>query len=261
MPERHAPLLELVILGAGPAYSNVPGSLGSGYLVRTREHAVVVDLGQGCFPSLAAEFEPGELSAVFISHLHPDHFIDLIPLRHYLRRPGAEAAELVPLLAPPGLDDRVDATYATPGFSAAAFEHRQLRAGQLEAGPFSLEVRQVRHAGESFAVRLALLGGGGGGLVYTGDVSDVEDIRPLIRPGDLLLAEATFGPGPVPEAMPHIDSRSVGRLAAETSAAQVIITHVRMGTDLQATMAALRAGFAGPASLARPGARFLVPSA
>jgi ribonuclease BN (tRNA processing enzyme) len=60
--------------------------------------------------------------------------------------------------------------------------------------------------------------------------------------------------------MPHLDSETVGRLATETSAGQVVITHVRMGTDLLATMAALRAEYPGPASLARPGARYLVPS-
>ena len=260
MNARHASYLELVILGAGPAYSDAPGSLGSGYLVRTRRDAVLLDLGQGCFPSLAAEFMPSELSAVYISHLHPDHFIDLIPMRHYLRRPGAEAPELVPLLAPRGLDVRIDGVYDTPGFSAAAFHHRPLSSGHVRVGPFSLEVRQVRHAGDSFAVRVTLTEGGGSGLVYTGDVSDAEDIRLLIQPGDLLLSEATFGPGPVPEAMPHLDGGMVGRLAADTSAGQVLVTHVRMGTDLNATMAAVRAGFSGPASLAVPGARYLVPS-
>ena len=260
MTNGHTPYLELVILGAGPAYSDVPGSLGSGYLVRTRQHALLLDLGQGCFPSLAAACEPSRLSAVFISHLHPDHFIDLIPMRHYLRRPGAEAPERVPVLAPEGLDRRIDGAYDTPGFSAAAFEHRPLSPGRVEVGPFSLDVRGVRHAGASFAVRLALLEGGTAGLVYTGDVSDVEDILPLIQPGDMLLSEATFGPGPVPDGMPHLDGTMVGTLATQSGAGQVVITHVRMGTDLEATMAAVRLAFTGPASLARPGARYMLPT-
>ena len=28
---------------------------------------------------------PETLDAVLVSHLHPDHFIDLVPFRHYLR--------------------------------------------------------------------------------------------------------------------------------------------------------------------------------
>lgn len=251
--------LELMILGAGPAYSDVAGSLGSSYLVRTRRHAVLLDLGQGCFPSLASEQEPSELSAVFISHLHPDHFIDLIPLRHYLQRAEAHPIRRLTVLAPAGLDRRLDGAYDTPGFSAAAFDHHDLGAGALQVGPFTLEMRPVTHAGESFAVRASLTHRPDRGIVYTGDIADTSDVHPLIRPGDVLLSEATFGPGPVPDGMPHIDADDVGRLAAETDVGQVIVTHVRMGVDLGATMAAVRTRFPGAASMARPGARYLIP--
>lgn len=76
----------LQVLGAGAAYSDVPGAVGASYLVRADDAALLLDLGQGAFPALAAALEPSTLHAVLISHLHPDHFIDLIALRHYLRR-------------------------------------------------------------------------------------------------------------------------------------------------------------------------------
>jgi ribonuclease BN (tRNA processing enzyme) len=251
--------LELIVLGAGPAYSDRPGDLGSGYLVRSGQAGVVLDLGQGTFNPLMTAFQPSRLSAVAISHLHPDHFIDLIPLRHYLSRPELRPTRRVRLLAEDGLSARVDAAWGDAGFSAAAFElERPPFERPTVAGPFAIEARRVRHAGESCAYRVSLGGETGPGIVYSGDTGDIEDLRPLIRPGDTLLCEATFGPGPVPSGMLHLDARSAGRLAAETGAARLIVAHVRMGYDLEVTREAARDSFGGPTSMARPGDRFRV---
>lgn len=253
-----AEALELLILGAGPAYSDEPGALGSAYLVRSGDHALVLDLGQGTFPRLAAALEPSRLAAVMISHLHPDHFIDLIPLRHYLCRAEFERPRRVRVLSPAGLDDRLDGAYGQLGFADGAFDLEQIAAGELAIGPFIVEIRAVRHSGESYACRVSLDGRDGPGIVYSGDCSDPHDVRPLVRPGDALLCEATFGPGPVPVGMPHLDGPAVGRLAQETGAGQLFITHVRMGCDPVRTMAAVRDNFGGLARLVHPGDRFEV---
>jgi ribonuclease BN (tRNA processing enzyme) len=251
--------LELIVLGAGPAYSDRPGDLGSGFLVRFAESGLILDLGQGTFNPLLRAFEPSSLAAVAISHLHPDHFIDLIPLRHYLCRAELRPTRRVRLVAPQGIADRLDAAWGQDGFSAEAFIHEVPSIGDpATAGPFTLEARPVTHAGESRAYRVAVAGAKGPGIVYSGDVGDPDDLRPLIRPGDVLLSEATFGPGPVPAGMLHLDAPSVGRLATQTGVSRLVIAHVRMGFHLDATLLAARGAFAGPTSIARPGDRLLV---
>jgi ribonuclease BN (tRNA processing enzyme) len=250
--------MELVVLGAGPAYSDQPGSIGSAYLVEDAGDAVVLDLGQGAFPGLASRFEPSRLGGVFISHLHPDHFIDLVPLRHYLCRAEFQPTRRLRVVAPAGLDRRLDATYDLAGFAAAAFDFEPLARGLWEAGPFTVEVRPVRHAGESFAFRVAVAGRAAHGLVYTGDCADPDEIRPLLRPGDTLLAEATFGPGPVPPGMPHLDGPVAGRLAASAGAGNLLLTHLRMGCDPGATLRAAAGQFDGPAAVVRPGDRVAI---
>ena len=247
--------LELQVLGAGPAYSNEPGSLGSAYLVRSPGHGLVLDLGQGAFPNLAASFDPVRLSAVLISHLHPDHFIDLIPLRHYLRRAELQPVANVRVLAPLELVDRLDGAYGEPGFAAAAFDVEQVRPGELLIGPFIVEAQSVIHSRESYAFRVSLAGHDSPGLVYSGDCAHVDDLRPLVRAGDTLLSEATFGPGPVPSGMPHLDGPTVGRFAEDTRAGQVVVTHLRMGCDPGATLSSVRDWYHGSVSLAQPGLR------
>ncbi|HEV8403355.1 MAG TPA: MBL fold metallo-hydrolase [Candidatus Limnocylindrales bacterium] len=251
-------MLELTVLGAGPAYSDQPGSLGSAYLVRAGADAIVLDLGQGAFPALAHAIEPSSLHGVLISHLHPDHFIDLIPLRHYLCRAEFQPGRRVRVLAPVGLERRLDAVYDQPGFAAAAFDLEALTPGSVRAGSFTIEVATVHHAGESFAFRVAGADATGAGIVYSGDCADPSDLLPLIRPGDTLLAEATFGPGPLPAGMPHLDGPMVGRLATAGGVVAVLLTHLRMGCDPEATVRSATKEYDGPVTLVRPGDRFTV---
>ena len=116
----------------------------------------------------------------------------------------------------------------------------------------------VRHAGESFAFRVASSDGSGAGIVYSGDCADSDDLLPLLRPGDTLLAEATFGPGPVPPGMPHLDGPTAGRLATAAGAGALLLTHLRMGCDPGETVRAAQDHYDGPVTLVGPGDRFEV---
>ena len=69
--------MRLDVIGAGPAYTDRPGATGAAYLLRYAGASLLLDLGQGSFPRLAGLIDPAELDAAVISHLHPDHFIDL----------------------------------------------------------------------------------------------------------------------------------------------------------------------------------------
>ncbi len=241
--------MHLTVLGAGPAYSDDPASIGASYLLRSGDAAVVLDLGQGSFARLASRLDPRRLAAIVISHLHPDHFIDLVALRHYLRYYCEPPARLR-VVGPPGLGDRIDALHAEPGFSAAALACEPLTPGAFEAGPFRVEVAPVRHHGDSFGFRVAV--GGGRGLVYSGDVGMVDDLRPLVRPGDVLLTEVSFGSGPVPAGAMHLNAEAVAGLARLSRPSRVLLTHLQMGFDREATIAAVQAGFDGPVELVRP---------
>jgi len=251
-------VLELVVLGAGPAYSDQPGSLGSAYLFSNGPDAIVIDLGQGAFPNLAGCMEPSQVRAVFISHLHPDHFIDLIPLRHYLCRAEFRPGRRLRLVAPEGVEQRLDATYDQPGFATSAFDIEPLAPGTYRLDSLIVDVGRVRHAGESFAFRVGASEGRGPGIVYSGDCADSTDLLPLLRPGDALIAEATFGPGPVPDGMPHLDAPTVGRLATAAGVGALMLTHLRMGFDPSETVRAAAAHYDGPITSVGPGDQFTV---
>jgi ribonuclease BN (tRNA processing enzyme) len=245
--------LELFVVGAGPAYSDRPGAVGAAYLVRQGSTAVLLDLGQGAFTNLAALIEPSALTAVAISHLHPDHFVDLVPLRHYLRY-EFEPRRRVAVIGPAGLASRLDALHDQPGFTAVALDVTDHRPGPVDIGTLTLEAIRVEHTADSHALRVAA--GRGPGLVYSGDCGRADDLRPLIRPGDTLLAEATYGADPVEPGSNHLNALDVGRLAAETGVGRVLLTHVLMGRDRGKAVAAAAALVHVPVDVVDPGDRF-----
>jgi len=248
----------LTVLGAGPAYTDRPGSTGASYLVEAEGASVLLDLGQGSFPRLAAAMEPSRLDAVVVSHLHPDHFIDLVPLRHYLAyqfRPPRH----VRVIAPVGLTERIDALHAKPGFTAHTLDvesfDAQDRVDRRTIGSLVLEARRVAHTEDSHAVRLAV-DKDGPGLVYSGDCGRADDLAPLIRAGDALLVEVSFGVGPVPPDSLHLAAPAIADLVRATAPGRVLLTHLQMGFDGEAAVAIVRAATSAPVTLVAPGDRY-----
>ncbi len=249
-------MIELQVLGAGPAYTSRPGAVGAAYLVTSGDDAVVLDLGQGTFTNLAGALEPSTLRSVVISHLHPDHFIDLVPLRHYLHwdfRPPRRVA----VLGPGDLARRIDALHAEPGFAAASLDIADLGGdGTRHLGTITLEARRIRHTEDSYAFRVCA--GDGPGLVYSGDCGDAAGLRPLIRPGDTLLSEASFGADTVADGSEHLNAFDVGRVAADSGVERVLLTHILMGHDRAAAAAAVRDAAGVEAHVVDPGDRFSI---
>jgi len=253
--------MRLDVIGAGPAYTDRPGATGAAYLIRHAGAGLLLDLGQGSFPRLAGLMDPADLEAVVISHLHPDHFIDLVPLRHYLR--WEQPRRRVRVLGPAGLDARLDALFGEPTFCASALDIEALVEGRTTIGPFELEVARVQHTDSSYAFRVAPVAPADApaapapaapGLVYSGDCGRAEDLDPLIRPGDTLLCEVSFGAGPAQPGAEHLDGPAVGALARRVGAGRVLLTHLQMGYDRADAVDSVRARFdGGPVELVDPG--------
>lgn len=245
--------MRLTVLGAGPAYTDRQDAAGACYLLTHDGTSLLLDLGQGAFPRIFPHVHPTALDAVVVSHLHPDHFIDLVPLRHYLRY-EFEPSRRVRVVGPADLAGRLDALHAEAGFSAESLDTEVLGTERRQIGSLSLEATLVEHTDESYAMRVATAHGPG--LVYSGDCGRATDMAPLIRPGDTLLTEVAFGAGPVPREVPHLDGPAIGELAAATGPARILLTHILSGYDLEATIASVRVHWDGPVEFVWPGMAF-----
>ena len=93
--------MRITVLGKSPAWQDAGGAC-SGYLVQEGETTLLLDCGNGVFGKLRERVDYTDVDAVLISHMHADHFIDLIPYSYALLLTPRQ--QPVPVAGPPGPD-------------------------------------------------------------------------------------------------------------------------------------------------------------
>ena len=92
----------VTILGAGSATPTI-GRYPTAQLLTYQNDCYLIDCGEGTqFRLLELKFRPSKLKAIFISHLHGDHYHGLAPLISSLNMGGR--TDSLKLFGPPGLD-------------------------------------------------------------------------------------------------------------------------------------------------------------
>ena len=91
------------MLGKSPAWADAGGAC-SGYLVSDGDTTVLLDCGSGVFAKLRERVDYLDVDAVVLSHLHADHFIDVIPYSYALLLTPRQ--QPVPVAGHPGTDSR-----------------------------------------------------------------------------------------------------------------------------------------------------------
>ena len=239
--------MKLTVIGAASAYSSKPGRSSSCYLVEHNDTAVLLDLGQGSFSELWRYRSPAKVAAVFISHMHADHNVDLVPLRHWVK--FANRGYGPALFGPSDIRPRYNAFQADSDFFDD-FRGASLDIGITRVGDLTIEAARVTHIPDSFAFRVGT--GDGAGLVYSGDCGVPDDLLPLIHPNDAFLCEAGFG---VRREAPgiHLTAGEAGSVAAQGQVARLVLTHVHDRANADEMLGAARDEFGGDVDLAQPG--------
>lgn len=256
--------MELTVVGCSGSVSG-PDSAASCYLLQGpyqgRRFSLVLDLGPGAFGALYRYLDPADVDAIGLSHLHPDHCLDVCGFHVASRHSPTAPWSPVPLYGPAHTLARLDRAYAPDGEPgadaglAASFQVRRWAADQ-QIGPWRVSTLRVAHPVEAYALRLT--GPDGATVVYTGDTGPLRELAAFARGADLLLAEAAFVEAPDLPAGMHLTGRQAAELAAAAGVGRLVLTHIPPWHDSARVLAEARPHFAGPLVLARPGARYVV---
>jgi ribonuclease BN (tRNA processing enzyme) len=257
------------VLGKSPSWQDAGGAC-SGYLIRAGETNVLLDCGNGVFAKLRQQIDYVDLDAVVISHLHADHFLDLVPYSYALvyapkqqpvpvhTWPGTDTPARPRLIAPPGAKKvfrQVVGAWGNDDLIENAFEIEEYGAGEtVEVDDLRFSFHPVPHFIDTFAVNVT--SDGAGKLSYSADTRPGEEIVEIARDADLMLVEATL---PRPErtgVRGHLTPEEAGEHAKRAGAKRVVITHIsdELGDEWAREQA--ERGFGGPVEVAREGATY-----
>ncbi len=253
--------MKLTVIGCSGSFAG-PASPASSYLV-TAEHEgrtwrLVLDLGNGALGALQRHTDLADLDAVVISHLHPDHCIDLTGLyvtRTY--RPEGALAERLPVYGPAGTAERIAAAYegiGEEGMTGVLDFRRISTSVPTHIGPFVVRPFLVNHPVEAYGFRVEA---DGRVLAYSGDTDTCDELSPLFAGADLVLCDSAFVEG-------RDDARGIhltGRRAAEAAVAaggvgRLMLTHIPAWNDPETCRAEAAAVWPGEVELAVPDATY-----
>jgi ribonuclease BN (tRNA processing enzyme) len=264
--------MKLTVLGKSPSWQDAGGAC-SGYLLEDDETAVVIDCGNGVFGKLRERIDYVDVDAVVISHLHADHFLDLVPYSYALtyaprqqpvpvdRWPGTDCPACPELHAPPGARDtfrRVVGAWGNDDLIENAFDLREYDPSEeLEIGPVRISFQPVPHFTETFAM-LIRSANGSGRIVYGADSSPTDALTELATGADLILVEATL---PRPErtgVRGHLTPGEAGEHARAAGAKRLVLVHISDELDADWARREAEEAFGGPVEVATEGASYEV---
>jgi ribonuclease BN (tRNA processing enzyme) len=224
-----------------------------------------MDCGPGTAGQIALHLPPEHLTAVAISHFHPDHYFDLVAL-YYLLKFGPSRPGRLPVWVPPGgrqFLDRLGQLIADkPQMLEDVFDLCEYPLGSpVMIGGLELTFIAVKHYVPSHAMRVC--GSGGGVLTFSSDVAPCDALPVAARGADLFMCESALltasQDDPDPAKRGHMSAVEAGQAATAAGARRLLITHYRSSPEDDAHhLAAARGAFSGPVELAKPGATYTV---
>ncbi|HSE08780.1 MAG TPA: MBL fold metallo-hydrolase [Nocardioidaceae bacterium] len=251
--------MRLTVIGCSGSYPG-PESPASSYLVEAhdgdRTWRILLDLGSGALGRLQEFADPLSIDAVFVSHLHPDHFFDISGYYVLRKYNPSGTPPRIPVYGPSGIARRTAQAYGlseNPGmteeFDFVEYDGRTA----VDVGPLTVEVRRVLHPIDTYAMRVS---SSGRSLVYSGDTAPCDALVDLARDTDLLIAEASFREGEDNPPDLHMTGKEAAETAVRAGAGRLVLTHIPPWYDPKAALEEARPVFEGPLELARCGATY-----
>lgn len=251
--------MRLTVLGSAAASPN-RGMGCAGFLVESALTRIVLDLGPGTLLELRRHTDFRALDAVIVSHMHVDHVLDLLALRHALAYNPIPAPQPIPVWLPPGGRDLLAEATAPfdrcdqPGRFAATVDVGEYDPWQpLRIGDVTLTFAPAVHDLPAWALRVRA--DGPADLGYTGDTGPAARLAPFFAGVRVLIAEATLlDPGERPDTeRGSLSAAEAGALAAAAGARTLVLTHMWEELDFARYRERATASFPGRIEMASPG--------
>jgi ribonuclease BN (tRNA processing enzyme) len=251
--------MRLTVLGGSAASPNA-GMGCAGLLVQTDLTRLVLDLGPGTLQELRRHSDFRTLNAVIVSHMHIDHVLDLLALRHALAYNPLAAPAPVQIWLPPGGSELLAQATAPfdacdePGRFAATVKVAEYDpARPLTIGEVVVTFAPATHYIPAWAIRVQLPTGPA--LGYTGDTGPEAALAEFFTGAHVLVAEATLLELDIgsSDERGSLTAAEAGQLAAAAGSEILVLTHMWEELGFAAYRAQAETVFPGRIEMAAPG--------
>jgi ribonuclease BN (tRNA processing enzyme) len=253
--------MELTVLGKSPSWQDSGGAC-SGYLISEQGFMLMLDCGSGTFAKMREQIDYRDIDAVLISHMHPDHVLDLVPFASalsYSPRPQAAAPRRPELHLPSGgrsMIGQVTAALGLEGLIDLAFDVSEYApADAVELGPLVARFCEVPHYMRTFAVDLTQADGRR--LTFGADCGPNDDLPRFAAGAELLMLEGTEVKAGE-DFRGHMTPREAGELGRRAGVGRLVVTHYSDEVDSDWVLSEACAGYGADVELARGGASYQV---
>lgn len=237
-----------------------PSSPASCYLVQAEHEGrtwnLVLDLGSGALGALQRHIDPQVIDAVVLSHLHPDHCLDLCGLYVVQKyRPTVVSRTRIPVYGPAGTGERMARAYdlTSPDGMRHEFDFGELAEGRdVRIGPFTVTPHRVNHPAQAYGLRVEA---DGKVLAYTGDTDTCDGLLTLFHGATLVLTDSAFIDGRDHAKGIHLSGSRAARAAVDAGGVQrLMLTHIPPWNDPAVCHAQAAEVWPGNVELAQPDA-------
>jgi ribonuclease BN (tRNA processing enzyme) len=246
--------MTVTILGSGTCVPSLKRSSCSA-LIKTGSAKILLDCGPGTMRRLLRSgCSIHDITHLLLSHFHPDHSSELVPLLFATKYPDRHSrSRPLALVAGKGLHAFFGGLKAVYGKWIdigkqlyPVIEMDTAGVDTLRLDDLLLTSMPMTHNEESVAFRLE--DPQGRSVVYSGDTDYTENLVALARRADLFICESAL-PDSL-QAKGHLTPSLAGKTAAKAEVRKLVLTHFYPECDQADVAAECRSTYDGPLLLA-----------
>jgi len=204
----------------------------SGYLLKTKNHNILIDCGSGVLSELTRIMDPENIDAIILTHWHQDHISDLGVFGYLMQMKKADGFDIhsIPVYCP-AEPQIIRVRYENdPNFSFHTYSSDTI----IDWGDLHVSFYKTIHPVECYAVRADYFGSR---FVYTSDTSYDPMIIDFVRDSNLLIVDAGALESHRKEKMLHSTPTEWRDIYLKSGSKRVVLSHLIPYYDVSDTVA------------------------